>query len=89
MRNIHVRLACSLKAALLLTSLAALLGCADVGPMQAQIDELRLELDGLKANSQSATQNNAKAIAALSDKLDRMFKRPLAKQAAGEEPPDL
>jgi type IV pilus biogenesis protein CpaD/CtpE len=36
---------------------------------------------------QSATQSNAKAITALSDKIDQMFKRPLAKQAASEQPP--
>jgi hypothetical protein len=106
-----VRLAWSLKAALLTTGLAALSGCADTGPMQAQIDEIRLELEQLKQDTgtankmankaaangstasvqkeirqvQSATQDNAMAIAALSDKLDRMFKRPLAKQAAAEQ----
>jgi hypothetical protein len=106
-----VRLACSLNAALLMTGLAALSGCADTSPMQAQIDEIRLELDQMKQDSetatkmtskaaasgsaagvqkeirqvQSATQDNAMAIAALSDKLDRMFKRPLAKQAAAEQ----
>jgi hypothetical protein len=36
---------------------------------------------------QSATQSNAKAITALSDKIDQMFKRPLAKQAASEQQP--
>jgi hypothetical protein len=36
---------------------------------------------------QSATQSNAKAITALSDKIDQMFKRPPAKQAASEQPP--
>jgi type IV pilus biogenesis protein CpaD/CtpE len=107
----HVRLARTVKVALLAVSFAALSGCADMNPMQAQIDDLRLELDQLKkatetstkmantaaANAsaagveeairdvQLATQDNAEAITALSDKLDRMFKRPLAKQAATEQ----
>ena len=34
--------------------------------------------------AQSANQSNANAIAALSEKIDRMFKRPLAKEAAAE-----
>ena len=106
-----MRLPCSLKAALLTTGLAALAGCADTRPIQAQIDEMRLELDQLKQDTETATkmankaaangsaagvqkqirqvqsdtQNNAIAINALSDKLDRMFKRPLAKQGAAEQ----
>ena len=98
------------KAALLAACFAALTGCADVKPMQSQIDDLKQSVDQLQketkaattaanaasANTsvaamqkairqaQSANQSNAKAIAALSDKIDQMFKRPLAKQTAAE-----
>lgn len=97
--------------ALLVVAEAALSGCVDLRPVQAQIDDLRLQVAQLQketatatatanaaaANAsvngvqkiirqvQSATQNNAKAITALSDKIDQMFKRPLTKQAAAEK----
>jgi hypothetical protein len=99
-----------IKAALLAACLAAVAGCADVKPMQDQIDELKAKLDQLQKDNkaaeasakaasanasvagmqkalrqaQAANQSNANAIAALSERIDQMFKRPLAKQAAAE-----
>jgi predicted nuclease with TOPRIM domain len=112
MRNVHLRLECAYKAAFFAASLTALSGCADLKPMQAQIDDLRARLDQLQretkaaatantaaANAsaaslqkairqmQLATQSNAKAVNALNDKIDQMFKRPLARQAVAEQQP--
>jgi hypothetical protein len=86
--------------------------CTDLKPLQAQVDDLRLQLNQLQketkasaagvtsaANSSSAAtqkairqlqlaeQSNEKAVTALNNKIDQMFKRPLAKQDSAAQSP--
>jgi molecular chaperone DnaK (HSP70) len=44
-----------------------------------------VELQKSVSQLQSATQSNAKAIAALNDKIDRMFKRPVTEPPPAEQ----
>jgi flagellar biosynthesis chaperone FliJ len=102
-----------IQAALLLASLFLIVGCTDLKPLQAQVDDLRLQLNQLQKETkaaaagassaassssaatqkairqlQLAAQNNEKAITALNNKIDQMFKRPLAKQEAAIPTPN-
>lgn len=103
----------SARTPLLAACLCLLVGCTDLNPLQAQVDDLRLQLNQLQkdtkaaaagatsaANSslaatqkairqlQLAAQNNEKAVTALNNKIDQMFKRPLAKQGSAAQSPN-
>jgi hypothetical protein len=103
----------SIQVALLAAGLCLLVGCTDLRPLQAQVDDLRLQLNQLQKDTkaaaagamsavnsssaatqkairqlQLAAQNNEKAVMALNNKIDQMFKRPLAKQESAAQSPN-
>jgi hypothetical protein len=101
------------KAPLAAACLIILAGCADLGPIQARIDDLQSQLAKLQTDTaravaaasttaanassaadgaqtavnqvKSATQANSAAVAALDEKIDRMFKRPLSKKSVSDD----
>ena len=102
-----MKFATTLKVTAAAACFAALAGCADLKPLQTQIDDLKsqvskLQGDTAKASSAAAAastaassaasgaqstanqalslgQSNASAIAAINEKLDRMFKKSVSK----------
>ncbi|NCV87328.1 MAG: hypothetical protein EBW14_15995 [Oxalobacteraceae bacterium] len=59
-------------------AVAALAGCTDLKPLQAQIDGLKTQVSSLQSQV-AAAQASQSCCDATNEKLDRMFKRSISK----------